>query len=325
METVPSKLILPWAARRSWLAKSAGLIKSRHAGMAPSQQGQHEDDMAENWTNYEDRLNRVTAYIYDHLDDALDFQTLAEIAALSPYHWHRIYHAVRGETAVATAKRLRLQRAAVDLAQTGMTIEAVAARAGYSGVQAFTRAFSEAYGLPPARYRADGSHADFKPGQLEAPRANWRIEIRQTPPLSLLTVEHIGSYMEIGRAFETLFGRATARGLPTPQTRTIGVYCDDPTAVPEDKLRSHAAIVAPPDAETIAPLRRLETRGGEYAILRHKGPYADMRSAYLWLFGTWLPQSGREAADAPVIEEYLNNPRDTPPSELLTELLLPLR
>jgi AraC family transcriptional regulator len=325
METVPSKLILPWAARRSWLAKSAGLIKSRHAGMAPSQQGQHEDAMAENWTNYEDRLNRVTAYIYDHLDDALDFQTLAEVAALSPYHWHRIYHAVRGETAVATAKRLRLQRAAVDLAQTGMTIEAVAARAGYSGVQAFTRAFSEAYGLPPARYRADGSHADFKPGQLEAPRANWRIEIRQTPPLLLLTVEHIGSYMEIGRAFETLFGRATALGLLTPETRMIGVYCDDPTAVPEDKLRSHAAIVAPPDAETIAPLRRLETRGGEYAILRHKGPYADMRSAYLWLFGTWLPQSGREAADAPVIEEYLNNPRDTPPSELLTELLLPLR
>jgi effector-binding domain-containing protein len=26
-----------------------------------------------------------------------------------------------------------------------------------------------------------------------------------------------------------------------------------------------------------------------------------------------------------VMEEYLNNPRDTPPSELLTELLLPLR
>lgn len=72
--------------------------------------------MAEKWTSYEDRLNRVTAYIYDHLDGALDFQTLAEVAALSPYHWHRIYHAVRGETAVATAKRLRLQRAAVDLA-----------------------------------------------------------------------------------------------------------------------------------------------------------------------------------------------------------------
>lgn len=143
--------------------------------------------------------------------------------------------------------------------------------------------------------------------------------------MSLLTVEHVGSYMEIGRAFETLFGRPAALNLLTPETRMIGVYCDDPTAVPEDKLRSCAAIVAPPGGEAIAPLQRIETRGGEYAILRHKGPYADMRSAYLWLFGTCLPQSGREAADAPVMEEYLNNPRDTPPSELLTELLLPLR
>jgi AraC family transcriptional regulator len=281
--------------------------------------------MAEKWTSYEDRLNRVTAYIYDHLDGALDFQTLAEVAALSPYHWHRIYHAVRGETAVATAKRLRLQRAAVDLAQTCKTVEDIAARAGYGGVQAFTRAFSEAYGLPPARYRESGSHTDFKPGQLEAPRANWRVEIRQTPPMSLLTVEHIGSYMEIGRAFETLFGRAAALNLLTRQTRMIGLYCDDPTAVSEDKLRSRAAIVAPFGTEAIAPLQRIETRGCEYAVLRHKGPYADMRSAYLWLFGTWLPQLGREAADAPVMEEYLNNPGDTPPSELLTELLLPLR
>jgi AraC family transcriptional regulator len=69
----------------------------------------------------------------------------------------------------------------------------------------------------------------------------------------------------------------------------------------------------------------LTTPGGDYAVLRHKGPYADMRAAYVWMFGTWLPQSGREPADAPVLEEYLNNPRDTPPTELLTDFYLPLK
>jgi AraC family transcriptional regulator len=281
--------------------------------------------MTETGANYEDKLNRVTAYIYDHLDGELDFATLAEVAALSPYHWHRIYHAVRGETAVATARRLRLQRAAVDLAGSAKSIEEIAARAGYGGVQAFTRAFSDSYGLPPARYREEGSHRDFKPGVLEAPRASWRIEVRHIPPTSLLSVDHVGSYMDIGRAFETLFGRAGAQGLLSPQTRMIGVYYDDPSAVAEEKLRSSAAIVAPADAEAAAPLRRLETKAGEYAVLRHRGPYVAMRAAYLWLFGTWLPQSGRDAADAPVMEEYLNNPRDTPPSDLLTDLFLPLR
>ena len=280
--------------------------------------------MVENRTNYEDRLNRVTAYIYDHLDGDLNFETLAEVAALSPYHWHRIYHAIRGETVTATARRLRLQRAAVALAQTKRTVEDVAVRAGYGSVQAFTRAFSEAYGLPPARYRENGSHADFKPGQLEAPRASWRIDIRQAQPMRLLSLEHSGPYMEIGRSFQTLFGLAGAQSLLPQHIRMVAIFYDDPTAVAEDKLRSRAAIVSTDGGEAAAPLQSLVVKAGEYAVLRHKGPYADMRAAYLWLFGTWLPQSGREAADAPVMEEYLNNPHDTAPSELLTDLFLPL-
>jgi AraC family transcriptional regulator len=281
--------------------------------------------MTENLANYEDRLNRVTAYIYDHLDDELDFETLARVAALSPFHWHRIYHAIRGETITATARRLRLQRAAVDLAQTDRSVEAIAARAGYGGAQAFTRAFSESYGLPPAKYRESGSHADFRPGEIEAPRASWRVEIRRMAPLPLLSVEHGGPYIEIGRAFGTLFARAGAQNLLPPQIRMIAVFHDDPTVVAEEALRAQAAIVAEDGAPAGAPLQRIETRGGDYAVLRHKGPYADMRAAYLWLFGTWLPQSGREAADAPVIEKYLNSPQDTPPPELLTDLCLPLR
>ncbi len=60
-------------------------------------------------------------------------------------------------------------------------------------------------------------------------------------------------------------------------------------------------------------------------MLRHKGPYSDMKAAYDWLFGEWLVQSGREVADAPVPEDYLNNPRDVPPTELLTDICLPLK
>lgn len=60
-------------------------------------------------------------------------------------------------------------------------------------------------------------------------------------------------------------------------------------------------------------------------MLRHKVPYADMKAAYQWLYGVWLAQSDREVGDAPVFEEYLNNPRDTAPTELLTDIYLPLR
>lgn len=55
-------------------------------------------------------------------------------------------------------------------------------------------------------------------------------------------------------------------------------------------------------------------------MLRHKGPYADMHKAY-----QWLPKSGREIRDTQMFEEYVNNPRDTAPPELLTDIHLPVK
>jgi AraC family transcriptional regulator len=58
---------------------------------------------------------------------------------------------------------------------------------------------------------------------------------------------------------------------------------------------------------------------------RYKGPYADMKSAYRWLLGVWLANSGYEADDAPIFEAYLNSPMDVPPTDLLTKIHLPLK
>src|SRR5689334_4123572 len=108
---------------------------------------------------YASRLTRVSAYIHDHLDEELNLDVLAGIACLSPYHWHRIYHAHFGETVAATVRRLRLQRAAADLAHTAVSIAKVAERAGYDSQASFTRAFNAAFGLPPAKYRDIGGHS----------------------------------------------------------------------------------------------------------------------------------------------------------------------
>ena len=61
------------------------------------------------------RFTRVIEYIYANLDEDPDLPTLAEVAALSPSHWHRIWQATYGESIFATVKRLRLHRAAGDL------------------------------------------------------------------------------------------------------------------------------------------------------------------------------------------------------------------
>jgi AraC family transcriptional regulator len=276
-------------------------------------------------TNYAERLNRVIQYIYDHLDEEIDLNQLADIAHLSPYHWHRVYHALNGETIAATVKRLRLHRAAGYLAQTSMSIDAIAEKSGYDTPQSFTRAFKSAYGMPPAHYRKNGSHVQFEPRHPGKESRMYNVTIKTVPGMKATTISHVGSYMQIGKAFDLLYGWLAARSLIAPGTRTVGIFYDDPSAVAEDKLRSRAGVVTTIPIAIEPPLENAEIAVGEYAVLRHRGPYADMKAAYQWLYGVWLVQSGREAGDAPVFEEYLNNPRETAPTELLTDIYLPLR
>lgn len=274
---------------------------------------------------YEDRLGRVTAYIYDHLDDEIDLQKLADVACMSPYHWHRVYHAMQGETVATTVKRLRLHRAAGYLAQTTLPIDEVAARSGYKNLQSFTRIFKATYGLPPAQYRKNGSHTKFQALDPERTEMMYEVEVRNLASMTAVTVPHQGSYMKVGQAFERLFGTLATHGLLGPDTKMVGIYLDDPSAVAEDALRSHAGVIMDPARADGSDLAAMEIPGGPHAVLHHQGPYADMQAAYDWLFGEWLPQSGHDTGDAPVFETYLNNPRDTPPTELLTEINLPLR
>jgi AraC family transcriptional regulator len=191
--------------------------------------------------DYGRRIERVVAFIGAHLDDPLDLERLAAVACFSPYHFHRIYRALAGETTADTLRHLRLHRAAGEIVNERTPIAAIARRAGYGSVAAFSRAFRTAYQATPAAYRKHG--------------------------------------------------------------RLIAVG---------------------PQVEVEGDVRLVDLAGGRHAVFVHKGPYAELESAYRWAYKQWLPQSGEEPADRPCFEEYLNDCRALPPAEWLTAICLPL-
>ncbi len=274
---------------------------------------------------YGDRLDRVLDYIYAHLDEDLSFDTLADVACLSPYHWSRIYTAMRGETVVATIRRLRLQRAADQLANSDTNIEAITRRAGYSSSDSFGRAFKEAFGASPVRYRRRGSHAAFKAATLADDADGFPVTLESLPERRCAGIDHAGSYTQIDHAMGKLFAELARRSALPPQPSMIGLFFDDPELRPEVALRSRACMPVPDQIAIDAPLVETVLRGGSYAKLHYKGSYADMRGAYRWLLGVWLPASGLEPDDAPIFEAYLNDPRDVPAAELRTDIHLPLK
>ena len=277
--------------------------------------------------DYASRLERVFSWLADHLDDTLDLNTLADVACLSPSHFHRIYHAMQGETVTDTVRRLRLHRAAVELITGELPVQRVARRAGYGSQEAFTRAFKTAYAVPPARYRASfvPMPTTGRPEDAVEITLTYQATIREAATIRVAALHHRGDYQTIGTTFERLAALAGGLNLFGPSTRSFGIYYDDVSAVPRESLRSDACMTVPADWEPQGELELCDIRGGRYAVTLHVGPYAELERAYKWLYGTWLAQSGEEPADAPCIEEYLNDARTVPPTELRTEIWLPLR
>ena len=151
------------------------------------------------------------------------------------------------------------------------------------------------------------------------------VEIITAPPRRLAALAHKGPYLEIGNAFQKVAGIFTARNLWPQAQGMLGIYYDDPTTVAAQDLNSHAGVIVGADFEMPENLQDVQVPDGRMAVMHYKGPYAGLNAAYDYLFGEWLPNSGEEFRDAPSFEVYLNDPMDTAPDDLLTDICVPLK
>jgi AraC family transcriptional regulator len=288
---------------------------------------------------YEQAVQQVIDQIAGNLDEALDLETLAGLACLSPFHFHRVFRGMVGETPVELIRRLRMERAAWDLAQNDRPVTQVAFDAGYETHEAFTRAFRASYSTSPTGFRqrkyprielaatcgvhfnASGSCAPFIPrdsgGQM------MDVQIQEMPELRVGTVRHVGPYNQIPNAFGRLGSIAGPAGLfQKPGAAMIAIYHDDPDSVPQDQLRSDAGIVVPDGTPLPQELGEQRLPSGRYARTRHVGPYEQLGDTWARFMGEWLPASDHRIGAGPSYEIYRNDPTKTPKHELVTDLFI---
>ena len=131
------------------------------------------------------RVLRVLVHIGARLDGDLSLARLSRLAHLSPHHFQRVFAAVAGESCKRHVHRLRLERAARELRDTGRDIAAIAEDAAYCDVPSFYRAFRAHFAASPARFRerADGS-------PVERPASVRRWQVRTGPDGQLYCVPH---------------------------------------------------------------------------------------------------------------------------------------
>jgi AraC family transcriptional regulator len=101
----------------------------------------------------QETADRLSGIVANSLDTPAKTQDLARQAYQSRTQFHRLFRTVVEETPAAMRRRLLLERAAYQLAHTGMSVTDVALDANYGSLEAFTRAFRKAFRISPSRYR----------------------------------------------------------------------------------------------------------------------------------------------------------------------------
>lgn len=294
--------------------------------------------------DYETRLLRVLEHIDANLTDPSDLEELARIAHFSPFHFHRIFKGMTGETVGGYIRRRRLEVAADQLISKDLSITSLAFDAGFENSESFSRAFKAHFGLTPSQYRCTGKSLITSPAlkaarlgllhsqaralahymETEGRRRMFDVEIKKLPAIQVASLRHIGPYKECGAAFERLCKKATEAGLFRDDTMAMAICYDDPHSVEAESLRCDVCITVPEQTKVADPIKLQTIPSGDYAVAVHKGSYDGLQAAYDWLFGQWLPQSGREATDENSVEVYLTDPDKTKPEDNLTEIRIPL-
>ncbi len=295
------------------------------------------------------RIQRAIDYIEDHLRDEITAEDIAREAALSSWHFQRVFSSVSGQTLKEYIRRRRLTAALIELGTGDRRILDIALDYQFESQESFSRAFKALFHRTPGDCRKAGI-TTIVPGSK--PRITHEYldhlygGITMEPRIITLEAKNVVGF---GSRFISALSPDKNNDAVIPPLwdqfhrrkheisnrladTEIG-YCE---AVPANQ-RKHPdecfylacteveAMTAVPNGMTARVIP-----AGRYAVFTHKGKLGDGSTAerlghtYSYIYGSWLPKSGEELRDAPDFEFYDHRFKDdSDDSEM--DIFIPVR
>jgi len=281
---------------------------------------------------YAERVNLAIDHVVGHLGEPLRLADVARAARLSPFHFHRVFQVLIGETLAEFVKRLRLERALVTMAHAPRSsLTTIALTCGFSSSSDFSRCFKQRYGAAPSAFditawrEAHGAELQAmvpEPGRStrrqgrrfhvsRLPAAQnpdgFTVKIRDLPARTVAYIRVRNPYQgdAVAKATQRLITWAERHALADGQW--LGYQWDNPEITSLEDCQYYVAV----EAERFVPkgeigrfrfpamtVAQIEIRGGIDLELR----------ALQWVYGAWLPRSRYVPDDQPGFEAWIGRP-----------------
>lgn len=148
------------------------------------------------------------------------------------------------------------------------------------------------------------------------------VKLKKTEPMRVAVVSYVGPYSQAGKLYGEIAKWLNQKRLKITGP-PFGWFYDNPEEVEARKLRSEVGFPFKGKAKPEGNIKIKKTPAKEVLYTIHKGPYREVGSAYVALF-RYAREKGYNPLGCPM-EIYLNDPKEVPENELLTEIQLPIK
>lgn len=259
---------------------------------------------------------KAIARIETGLGGELRLDEVASAAGVSRYHFCRTFQAMTGWTVMGYARARRLTEAARLLRDSDLPIVEIALDSGFGSQQAFTRSFSDFFGVSPGAVRAgrwagterfvsplsDATLTFLKEQEMMEPKI---MQKSRFAAIGLKGRFQKNDTSEIPALWETVEGR-WEQLLPLMTEGGIGACIGDSGRT--DRFDYIAGVIADAEAEAPEGMVKIVIEPQTYAVFTHKltgrNINIDLKPTLQHIFGTWLPNSGYRLSESPDFEFY---------------------
>jgi len=282
---------------------------------------------------YKQRILTALAYIESNLAHPLNLDLISKHCHFSPFHFHRIFSGVMNETLSNYVGRKRLEKAVNLLVfRRELSITNIALDCGFSSSANFAKSVKKYFGYSPTEIRSPKRDElpdlgnifrkygkKFNPNELypapieRSSQSNHQmnVEVKTIGQKRLSKLVSKGGYEpeSLFETWETLSHWAERQGIPEKLQYRLAWCYDNPALTPINKCRYDASIEIDNKVQVNEPFDVIDLPEGKYAVIYVKGSPDDITHAQRYLFSCWLPDSGFEPDNLPLLERYLNDVR----------------